>query len=82
MKNISEMTNEEFLVWLMNTSPFGALTQAFIIEAIRYYSEAVSKGDRPDSDPEQFIDPALWYDIGKDIQSRVVAKYESTLKES
>lgn len=74
-KDIKQMNNEEFLGFLMTSSPFGAMTQTFIIEAIRYYSEAVTKQPRPEEDTHQIINPALWYDVANDVKARLNAKY-------
>jgi hypothetical protein len=56
-----QQTNEEFVSDLMNYSPVGALCQAFIIEAIRSYSENVM--NIPDDSPQwenSFISLAAW----------------------
>jgi hypothetical protein len=56
-----QQTNEEFVSDLMNYSPVGALCQAFIIEAIRNYSENVMK--IPDDSPQwenSFISLSAW----------------------
>lgn len=68
-KDIKEMNNEEFLRFLMTSSPFGAMTQVFIIEAIRYYSEKVASQPAPSDE--------LWHDVATDIKARLDAKYDS-----
>ena len=68
-------TNEEFVSELMCYSRYGPLTQAFIIEAIRYYSEIVSKND-VESNPNAIIDPKLWQMIAEDVHQQMVKNYE------
>jgi hypothetical protein len=68
------ITNIEFVTNLMQFSEYGALAQSFIIEAIRYYSEAVSKST-PTDDGKSFISPVLWHKIAVDIKEKLEAKY-------
>jgi hypothetical protein len=71
-------TNEEFVLELMNYSPFGTLSQVFIIEAIRFYSEAVEREgtEASDEDSTKVIFPAAWHGIAVDISRRLKANYE------
>jgi len=69
-------TNEEFVVELMNFSPYGVLCQAFIIEAIRYYADQVSSTPEPTDDTSQFISPKAWHGIAVDITKRMKDRYE------
>ncbi len=57
--------NEELVLNLMNFSPFGAMGQAFIINAIREYSKAVVKDN----------EDGPWFEIAKDVQTRCDAFY-------
>jgi hypothetical protein len=68
--------NEEFVADLMKFSPYGALQQAFIIEAIRYYAEKVAATPEPKDDATQFINPSIWHKIAIDIQERLKKQYE------
>lgn len=74
MRNKKLNTNEELVIDLMNWSPFGALGQGFIMEAIRYYSEKVATQDAKPN-PDAFIDPMVWQAIGKDVHTRCEAFY-------
>ena len=58
---------------LMEQSPYGALGQAFVIEAIRHYSEqvATSPAEQFEDNPKAFINPAVWQAIAKDVQERM-----------
>lgn len=42
-------TNEEFMVRVMNFCPQGALSQAFIMEALMRYCEQCAEADIPDT---------------------------------
>lgn len=74
------MTNEEFMKDLMNYSPYGAMCQVFILEAVRYYSEMV-KNSKPDPDKEKmsksFINPKLWRALATNINERCEARIQS-----
>lgn len=76
MKKIKR-TNEMMVKDLMNFSPYGALGQVFIVEAIRYYAEQVSSQPRPDDNPHQFINPQAWHDIANDVKKRLDDNYEA-----
>jgi hypothetical protein len=69
------LTNEEFVSKLMSFSAYGALTQAFVIEAIRYYSEKVSSTPEPQDDKEAVINPVIWHKIAVDINKALEEQY-------
>lgn len=69
-------TNEDFISWLLNESPFGPLSQMVIVEAIRYYTEKVSNTEEPEDKPEEMINPKAWHACCKDIHTKMVANYE------
>lgn len=73
-------SNVEFVTDLMEYSQYGGVSQVFIIEAIRYYSELIISRGEPKDDPEAFINPTLWYKVAKDINQQVVDKYERKSK--
>lgn len=63
-------TNVEFVTNLMEYSPHGALAQAFIVQAIRSYAEAVAK-TTPVDDGKSFINPEAWHGVAVDIIARM-----------
>jgi hypothetical protein len=69
-------TNETFVGELMMFSPYGALCQVFIIEAIRHYSEQVASQPVPADDGTGFISEKAWHGIAVDIQQRMKENYE------
>lgn len=74
---MTRQTNVEFVTELMELSSYGVLSQVFVIEAIRYYSEQVSKTPEPPDNITEFINPKLWHKIATDINSRMKIRYES-----
>lgn len=76
-KELNEMNNEEFIAYLITSTPFGALTPIFILESINFYSTIISAEKRPEPDPEAAVCPLLWHDIARDINARFKVKYES-----
>jgi hypothetical protein len=68
-------TNEEFVVDLMNYSKYGGLVQAFVIEALRYYSEQIAESV-PKEDSKSFIDPIVWHGIAVDVLDQLKERYE------
>jgi len=67
-------TNEEFILDLINFGPYGGLQQVFLIEAIRSYSERISKLD-PASFEGGLIAPEAWVGTAKYIFQKVEARY-------
>jgi hypothetical protein len=74
----NRLTNEEFVSKLMSFSTYGALTQVFIIEAIRYYSEQVSATPEPEDDGNSFISPKLWHRIAVDLKKALDENYATS----
>lgn len=67
-------TNEDLVRDLMNYSPFGALTQAFIMDAIMSAAERTSQAD-PASIDNALLSGAAWVATAKDIHERCNAFY-------
>lgn len=63
-------TNVEFVTELMEFSNHGALSQVFIIEAIRRYAEACSERRISDNG---FISPDAWQGVAREIRDKLVA---------
>jgi len=60
------MTNQEFMEELMTISPYGVLSQAFILEAVRKYSEQVAAAD-PEIFENGFIHGPAWQGVARDV---------------
>ena len=69
-------TNEEFLGELMMFSPYGALCQVFIIEAIRNYAERVSNSPTPIEHGTGVFSEIAWHGVGVDILKKLKDNYE------
>ena len=54
-------TNVEKIQELMTRSPAGPLMQAFILEAVRRYSEDIINEGVPEDNPRALISPRAWY---------------------
>jgi hypothetical protein len=63
-------TNVEFVRDLMEFSPYGALVQAFVLEALSRYADQVA-----DADPAQFDSALLsghaWVGVARDIKAKI-----------
>lgn len=63
-------TNVEFIVELMEFSNNGALIQAYVLEALRIYSESVVQNQ--DQIPEEgFISRKLWVSCAEEILAKL-----------
>lgn len=71
-------TNIEMVADLMAVSPYGALSEVFVVEAIRHYSEQVAS-KTPVEDSKALINPVAWHGIAVDIQQRLKENYEPSL---
>ena len=74
-----KLTNEEFINELMCFSTYGALTQVFVIEAIRYYAEQVANTPEPTESDGSLLNPVIWHAIAKDIQKALKENYETSI---
>jgi hypothetical protein len=61
----------------MEYSPYGALGQVFIIEAIRHYSETIRNTPRPEEHGNGVVSAVTWHDIATDVSKRIKDNYES-----
>ncbi|WP_396190103.1 hypothetical protein [Flavobacterium sp.] len=50
---------------------------AFIVEAIRFYSESVLKQGEPEDNSKALISPKLWYAVAETVNSQLVFNFES-----
>lgn len=74
--------NNDLVKDLMNFSPYGALCQIFIIEAISRYCEEV-KAHEIEEDEEgriPFISPEAWKGVAEDISKRMEDFYNEQNK--
>ena len=76
----ARMTNTEFVTSLMEFSPVGSLSQAFVIEAIRSYSNIVADLGRPVDEDGALFSKRAWYDCAVDFKMRVSNKYKDASK--
>jgi hypothetical protein len=77
-KNVEDETNTEFLIRLLEYSRPGALTQIFVIEAIRFYSEMIMATEPATSsagDTTSIISPLAWHECASDVYREWKRKY-------
>lgn len=61
-------SNEDLVIDLMNFSPYGALCQGFVMEAIQRYARAVA--DAPPVDMGDLVSGEAWKRVATDIRDR------------
>jgi len=69
-----DLTNTEFVAELMQFSPYGALVQVFIIDAIHKHAKAVSRA-APSEVDRPLICGEAWVGVAKDIKAKLDARY-------
>lgn len=74
-KIVKPITNVEFVTELMEYGIHGALRQVFIVEALRFYSEIISKSVPSEQSQNTFINPQAWKEIAIDINQKLESKY-------
>lgn len=79
------LTNEDLIKNLMNFSPYGVLSQMFIMQAIREYArEVIDNADEIIKNEEQMIadgkipmfSQKAWVDVANDIAERIDYFYD------
>jgi len=70
-------TNIEFVTYLMTQSRHGALVQPFVIEAIRYYCEAILQNPEPTEHGNMMVSAIAWHRIAKETLDKMNANYET-----
>lgn len=76
----ASLTNEEFFNELMSFSQYGPLTQVFVIEAVRFYSEKVSSTPEPAEHGNGMISAIVWHRIAVDVGKALEEQYASSAK--
>lgn len=64
-------TNVQLVKNIMETSHFGVLSQAFVMEAIGRYAEKISEMSVEDFSENSFIDPGSWIGVAKEIKEKL-----------
>lgn len=75
MSAAARLTNEEFVAELMQFSNFGALSQVFVIEAIRRYADQVAAA-QPSEVDTKFLSGPVWIGVAKEIQAKMYNQYD------
>lgn len=69
------LSNVEFVTELMQFSRFGALAQAFVIDAISQHANAIAATDNPEAFTTGLFDGQVWVDCAKDIKKKMDENY-------
>ena len=64
------LNNQEFLIDMMTFSRFGAMTEVFVMEAVRLHALAVAAQDPDKADQNSMVSPHLWVNVARDIAAR------------
>jgi hypothetical protein len=70
-------TNEMLVRDLMTFSPYGSLSQVFIVEAIRHYAEQIAATPEPTEDGKGIISAVAWHGIARDVVKRLEEHYDT-----
>lgn len=73
-------TNTEFVTELMTYSDHGALSQIFIIDAIRKHAERVAAAD-PTTIDSDFISGERWVGVAREIKRKLDANYGTSAED-
>ena len=69
-------TNVDLLNNLAEFSPYGPMSQVFIMTAIEHYAQnVIDSYDPAAEDDSQFISKALWFKIAADVNGRIKEFY-------
>lgn len=71
---VRAMSNVDYVTEIMEFSRFGALSQAFVIEAITRYAKAVAVASPEDLDSPG-LSGAAWVGVAKEINAKLTLKY-------
>lgn len=71
------MTNTEFVTQIMEFAKSGPLMQAFIIEALSYYSKMVAEMPVEKIGGGAFMNPHAWKACGEELHREIEARYAS-----
>lgn len=70
---MARYTNEQLMSRMMQFSPYGALAQAFIMEAVtRYVIQCASA--KPEDMDSALISGAAWHGVALDLKRQLVAQ--------
>lgn len=67
-------TNEDLIQDLITYSPYGALSQTFVMYAVRHYAKMVIEAG-PEACDSAFLSGEAWVGVATDIQTRCDAFY-------
>jgi hypothetical protein len=69
-------SNSQFVVELMENSPSGIVAEVFVIEAIRFYSDIISKSSIENTDKTPVINPRAWKEVAEEFKEKLKKRFE------
>ncbi len=69
-------SNSQFVVELMEDSPSGVIAEVFVIEALRFYSDIISKSNIEDSEKTPVINPRSWKEVAEEFKEKLKKRFE------
>lgn len=76
MDNGKLSSNVDFIREIMERSNYGALSQVFVIEALRFYSRMITDTKREVSPPGTVVPKEVWWDIADDVKRKIEARLD------
>ncbi|WP_428840874.1 hypothetical protein [Comamonas kerstersii] len=71
---VQQMTNVEFVADIMEFSRYGALAQAFVIEALQRHAERIAAAN-PKAMDSPGLSGSAWVGVAREIRTKLVIKY-------
>jgi len=71
---VQQMTNVEFVADIMEFSRYGALAQAFVIDALQRHAERIAAANPKDLDSPGLCGNA-WVGVAREIRTKLAIKY-------
>jgi hypothetical protein len=73
---VKRRSNEDIVMELMNSSQFGAMSQVFVVNAIRSYAATIAAAPEPESDGNGFISNIAWHRVAVETMKRMDLMYK------
>lgn len=79
MSEVRKLTNVEFMVDVMENSQFGALTQAFIVQALFVYTDMIRRIDIQDLPQNALISQETWKAINEEVRDKLELRFNTAV---
>lgn len=65
----------EFLGEIISKGPYETLSEAFVIESIRHYSNVILQNERPTEHGNGVVSQIEWYNIAEFMRRRITSNF-------